>query len=180
MYNKEINLGSGLNNGYLYFLDKEHPLAYKDTGIVLYHRHIMSLSINRWITTLEQVHHIDGNKLNNLPDNLIILSASEHSKLHADIRGRKYSNITLQCNYCNVVVEIPWWDSSQKYCSDKCRTNSSIKRKDISKDMLNNLIPKHSWMELGNMFGYSDNGIKKRAQALGCDLTKAKYKHKGK
>lgn len=30
----------------------------------------------------EHVHHIDGNKLNNNPENLCIVSASEHAKIH--------------------------------------------------------------------------------------------------
>ena len=34
----------------------------------------------------EHVHHIDGNKLNNNPENLSILSNSEHAKLHQKAR----------------------------------------------------------------------------------------------
>ena len=32
----------------------------------------------------EDVHHIDGDKHNNDPSNLMILSASDHAKLHAE------------------------------------------------------------------------------------------------
>ncbi|MFO5736634.1 HNH endonuclease, partial [Klebsiella pneumoniae] len=31
----------------------------------------------------EEVHHLDENKLNNHPDNLLILPQSQHLKLHA-------------------------------------------------------------------------------------------------
>lgn len=34
----------------------------------------------------EVVHHKDGNKLNNSPDNLQVMSRSDHSKLHATKR----------------------------------------------------------------------------------------------
>jgi hypothetical protein len=53
-----------------------------------------------------------------------------------------------------------------------------IKDKTITKDILDELIPLMSWVDLGKMFGYSDNGIKKRAKALGCDVSKGKFKHK--
>jgi len=46
----------------------------------------------------------------------------------------------------------------------------SIKDISITKDVLDPLILKHSWTVLGSMFGYSDNGIKKRAKALGCTI----------
>ncbi|MCX8649972.1 HNH endonuclease [Gilliamella sp. B2776] len=41
---------------------------------------------NRKLIKGEHVHHIDGNKLNNNPNNLIILSASEHAKIHTGDR----------------------------------------------------------------------------------------------
>lgn len=46
------------------------------------HRVIAENEIGRKLKTDEHVHHIDGNKHNNSKENLIVLSAAEHAKLH--------------------------------------------------------------------------------------------------
>lgn len=46
------------------------------------HRVVMESIIGRRLERLEIVHHIDGNKHNNYPDNLQLMSQSEHMKLH--------------------------------------------------------------------------------------------------
>lgn len=49
---------------------------------VLKHRHIMEKHIGRKLKHGEVVHHIDGNVENNNLENLLLLSNSEHTKLH--------------------------------------------------------------------------------------------------
>lgn len=46
------------------------------------HRVLMEMKLGRPITPKEIVHHIDGDKLNNHPDNLTVMSRGEHSALH--------------------------------------------------------------------------------------------------
>ncbi len=47
------------------------------------HRHVMEGLLNRKLNSSEHVHHIDGDPLNNDPDNLMgPISASDHAKLH--------------------------------------------------------------------------------------------------
>lgn len=64
-------------------LMKHHP----SHGYVKYHgehmhRVVMERILGRKLNSTEIVHHIDGNKQNNEPSNLMVLSQSEHIKLH--------------------------------------------------------------------------------------------------
>ena len=49
------------------------------------HRVVMSYELGRALGGHEHVHHIDGIKLNNTPQNLEVLPSWRHSELHADI-----------------------------------------------------------------------------------------------
>jgi hypothetical protein len=64
--------------------DWEHRSLNK--GRVKEHILIMEDLIWRRLEKWEVVHHIDLNKLNNLPSNLQLMTASEHHKLHWKIR----------------------------------------------------------------------------------------------
>lgn len=58
------------------------------------HRYVMEQHIGRKLKRGEEVHHIDGNKMNNDIDNLILLSIEEHKKFHRDIKtGRFISRV---------------------------------------------------------------------------------------
>jgi hypothetical protein len=65
----------------------ENKQANKNTYKKFYgnheHRVIAEQMSGRKLLRNEHVHHIDGDKHNNDPSNLMILSASDHAKLHA-------------------------------------------------------------------------------------------------
>jgi len=46
------------------------------------HRVTMEAFIGRKLTSLEHIHHINGDTLDNRLENLMIVTASEHSKIH--------------------------------------------------------------------------------------------------
>jgi len=54
------------------------------------HRTVAEAKIGRKLLATEEVHHIDGDPTNNDPDNLVVLTASEHSKIHASKKGRDH------------------------------------------------------------------------------------------
>ena len=47
-----------------------------------YHRQVAELAMGRPLAEGEIVHHKDGNKLNNVPENLEVMTQSEHMKRH--------------------------------------------------------------------------------------------------
>jgi hypothetical protein len=53
------------------------------------HRHIAERLLGRPLSRREHVHHIDRDRNNNLPSNLILLSSSAHAKLHGAIYRRE-------------------------------------------------------------------------------------------
>lgn len=73
-----------LHNGYVVVFAPTHPLATRH--FVLEHRLVMEQTLGRLLTTNEHVHHLNGVKQDNRLENLVVLSPSEHSKLHWRIR----------------------------------------------------------------------------------------------
>lgn len=71
-------------SGYRYIYSPDHPNA-THHNYMAEHRLIAEQKIGRYLNDDEVVHHINLNKLDNRPGNLMILSNSEHSKIHSSI-----------------------------------------------------------------------------------------------
>lgn len=67
--------------GYVLAYAPDHPEQVG--GYVLEHRLVAEQILGRCLRADEDVHHKDGDKKNNHPSNLEILSHTEHAKLHA-------------------------------------------------------------------------------------------------
>lgn len=67
---------------YIYAIVPEHLCANKH-GYVLLHRIIMENHLGRILDNNEVVHHIDGDKKHNIIENLQLMTAAEHARLHA-------------------------------------------------------------------------------------------------
>jgi hypothetical protein len=74
------------SNGYTWVKVPEGTIgAFKRKPFVNYmleHRYIMSEHLKRPLNSKEVIHHIDENRSNNKLSNLLLLSISEHTKLH--------------------------------------------------------------------------------------------------
>jgi len=79
---KNVNWRGGrfISNGYVYVLLPSHPRANK-MGYVCEHRLVMEKHIGRYLRKEESVHHIDGDKSNNIIENLQLFATDkEHLK----------------------------------------------------------------------------------------------------
>ncbi len=107
---------------------------------MLEHRYVMSQFLGRTLHTTECVHHINGVKTDNRIDNLVVMNASDHGKMHgheSDGGGRGGHSawnkgtaeyIRLDCGICGRSVEklAKYYRRNQRrgsvsVCSRRCR-----------------------------------------------------------
>lgn len=144
--------------GYYYVYQPDHPMA-NAAGKVYIHRYVAETFYGVRLTSDLHVHHKDENKLNNDPDNLEILTAAEHGKLHSP--GNLYD---LNCKYCDKLFTTSEHVSAI-FCSDLCRSSGSRKF-EITKDELQELVNMMPITEIAKLFGVSDVAIHKRCRML--------------
>lgn len=76
-------------DGYIQVYKPEHPHANKD-GYVMEHRLVMEEVLGRYIKENEVIHHINRNRKDNRPENLMIFSSiSDHMRYHGYFRKKE-------------------------------------------------------------------------------------------
>jgi hypothetical protein len=73
------------------WIEGGYRYLYVDGVKIAEHRHIVEQRLGRKLSSNEVVHHVDGDRLNNDPNNFAILSRAEHSRLHACSPRRRWS-----------------------------------------------------------------------------------------
>lgn len=71
--------------GYIICYRPDHPYASKH-GLVMEHRLVVEEMLGHYLSPEYDVHHINGVKDDNRPENLQVMTHAEHSKLH----GRRW------------------------------------------------------------------------------------------
>jgi hypothetical protein len=71
----------------------------------------MENHLGRYLKKTEDVHHIDGDKLNNNLSNLMVMDHVEHEKLHNP--AIVYYDEFRTCPVCKVTFQ--WTDTQQRY-----------------------------------------------------------------
>ncbi len=157
---------------YIYVCYPEHPKATKE-GYVRMHILVAENKIGRRLKDDECVHHLDFDKYNNSPGNLIVFKTNaDHGRFHkTGIKIEIEPNIFISpivgriCPVCK--KEFYNTDSSVIYCSIECAKIAQRKIDRPSKDLLYNLIIKTPFTKIGEMYGVSDNAIRKWCKFYG-------------
>lgn len=87
---------------YNYVIVRDHPFRTKH-DYVLEHRIVVENHLKRILDSNEVVHHKDGNKKNNVIENLEVLSDSLHRREHSKAIGRKCC--IVKCPNCDLLFE---------------------------------------------------------------------------
>lgn len=160
-YAKAIHAVIDKSLKYLYFMDREHPLADKK-GRVWYHRHVASVTLGRWLTAGEVAHHRDENRQNNAAENIEVKERAEHLAVHALERKRLPAYVS--CGYCGQPAEVQ--SHRTRFCSPQC-SQLSRRRFVVSEQELRALVADEPLTAIARRFGVSDVAVAKRCRKLG-------------
>jgi hypothetical protein len=164
LWNKPIRPRQHKRLKYFYFCDKTHPLA-DVCGIVYYHRHVASEKIGRWVLRDEHVHHIDGDRTNNLPGNLEVMTKQEHVRHHHPKLDDKV------CPTCKAVFTPNTKETI--CCSMSCSSARITAYLDI--DYIKTNIWKIPSTHIAEHLGVSDTALCKICKRNGIDKPPAGY-----
>lgn len=154
------------NNGYIRIYMPEHVNS-DINGLIYEHQLMAEKKIGRPLKPEETVHHIDHNRSNNSLDNLLIFASnSDHIAFH-----RNHTYILDECGiaHCEAKTHI---EKTCKLCgksvywsADYCETCSHIIQRKVTnrpnREELKELIRSISFVQIGLLYGVSDNAIRK-------------------
>ena len=151
--------------GYMYSYQPEHPCA-NSAGKVMEHVYVVWKHTGKIPSKHECIHHKDRNKTNNDISNLMLMTQSDHARLHQfEDKGGKPPSV-LVCNHCNKEFTTIYHDS--RFCSQECVTLSNRKF-DITKERLEELVWSMSTVKVAELLGVSDVAVAKRCKRLGVE-----------
>jgi hypothetical protein len=91
--------GITYRDGYRFLREPEHPNA-NARGYVAEHRKVLADKIGRPLRPNEIAHHIDGDKTNNDPNNLLLTRTAEHMRQHRIEKTAGKSGWSIHPNGC--------------------------------------------------------------------------------
>lgn len=159
----EIRMGQ-----YLAIPCKDHARSIE--GYVYKHVIVAEKKLGRPLKLLETVHHIDENKDNNSPENLIVFkSHNDHMRFHKTGKIEQEKDYYISPLYKKVCPEckkeFEAIRQNQKMCSVICAQNHLRTTDRPSRDVLKDDIRNSNFTAIGKKYGVSDNAIRKWCKA---------------
>ena len=133
-------------------------LYYSDgsEGSTLYSRFLVEQHLGVRLRKSDVVHHIDGDKTNDVLENLEVLSLGDHNRFHARGSTEVVRHICPVCKDSFVVER-----GRTTFCSQACFKFHSRRAVRPSKEELKALVEQFSFVALGKRFGVSDTAVRK-------------------
>lgn len=151
-------------NGYKLIYKPECNNSYKEgnhKGYIYEHIYVAITTLGRRIHPDEVVHHLDLDKLNNEPENLIVLTRADHIKLHMWLN--RYAFVKLDkfkdkfCLRCGKKIKL-----TLKYCGELCYKKSiENENKPTKEDLIIIMTNSISMLQVARHYGISDNGVRR-------------------
>lgn len=131
------------------------------TGFVAEHRYVAEQKLGRHLKRGEVVHHIDRDRKNNDPDNLIVFHTKEdHNRFHnggtlEQIEDGSYISRKEKpkraCEYCGRIFTPNTAD--RKYCCHECATLAKRKYEKPARAQLRRLLIEFSVTQIATIYG---------------------------
>lgn len=146
-----------------------------DKGYICYSRKSKKLQEHRLVAARIHgklrrglhVHHVNGQPTDNRAENLQVLTHSEHMKVHAPTG----ENVAVDCHQCGKTftrLKSQVERRSKSFCSVECQRASQRKTSRPTKMQLaQTLADVNNFRAVGEMFGVSDNAVRKWAKQYG-------------
>lgn len=153
---------NSLLNGYKYVYKPEHHRAFSN-GVVYEHILVAEEKLGRKLNNFETVHHLDENKLNNNPDNLIVFRTSgDHTAFHNGSKIYRIDDVYVaedNTKFCPICGNIK--SNKGLLCRD-CRNNIKQKESKIpNKVELEKLLLQMSISDIGRKFEVSHTTVRR-------------------
>jgi hypothetical protein len=163
---------------YLCEFAPDNPRATKE-GYVYTHVLVIEEKLGRYLRPEECVHHIDENKYNNSPDNLIVFKTNaDHAAFHKGVEKVKDGDVWYCpnkriydkeiCPVCNVNYK----DAKAEMCIDCWNKLNRVFIKDTNmqlpdREVLKNKIRISNFLQIGKEYNVSDNAVRKWCKFYG-------------